>query len=62
MKPVGLIHEDSLKLLKGQVIIVYVSPLQELNVMDDTVLEDHTENPALVQMVFLDDGKSLILS
>ena len=27
--------------------------------MDDTVLESHTENPALVQMVFLDDGKLL---
>ena len=25
--------------------------------MDDTVLESHTENPAHVQMMFLDDGK-----
>ena len=33
--------------------------IQELIVMDDTVLESHTENPALVQMVFLDDGKLL---
>lgn len=25
--------------------------------MDDTVLESHTENPAHVHMMFLDDGK-----
>ncbi|XP_063963942.1 probable JmjC domain-containing histone demethylation protein 2C [Lytechinus pictus] len=30
---------------------------RELRVMDDTVLESHTENPAHIQMMFLDDGK-----
>ncbi|XP_033632768.1 uncharacterized protein LOC117294465 isoform X1 [Asterias rubens] len=34
---------------------------RELIVMDDTVLESHTENPALVQMVFLDDVVSSLL-
>ncbi|XP_022094436.1 probable JmjC domain-containing histone demethylation protein 2C isoform X2 [Acanthaster planci] len=34
---------------------------RELVVMDDTVLESHTENPALVQMVFLDDVVSSLL-
>jgi len=31
--------------------------LQELTVMNDTVLETHEVDPALVQMTFLDDGK-----
>lgn len=30
--------------------------LQELTVTDDTVLEEHSEDPALVQMTLLGDG------
>lgn len=32
------------------------SLLQELTVTDDTVLEEHSEDPALVQMRLLGDG------
>jgi hypothetical protein len=31
-------------------------PLQELTVVDDTVLEEHNEDPSLVQMKLIGDG------
>lgn len=34
--------------------------LQELTVTDDTVLEEHSEDPALVQMRLLGDGGKVI--
>lgn len=36
--------------------------LQTLSLTDDTVLEEHNEDPALIQMRLLDDGgKKIIL-
>ena len=37
----------------NKLLVLY---LQELTVTDDTVLEEHNEDPALVQMKLLGDG------
>ena len=39
-------------------IAFYINPLyfQTLSVTDDTVLEEHNEDPTLIQMHLIDDG------
>lgn len=36
--------------------------LQDLTVTDDTVLEEHNEDPALVQMRLIGDGGNIMIN
>lgn len=46
----------SLKFTFINLQLMYITLFQELTVTDDTVLEEHSEDPALVQMTLLGDG------
>ncbi|KAH9630103.1 hypothetical protein HF086_004809, partial [Spodoptera exigua] len=51
-QPVEFLHDKHLEFLDYANLL----PYQELTVTDDTVLEEHSEDPSLVQMRLLGDG------
>ena len=56
MKYISTIHTA-----RNFVILDYNCSIQEFTLTDDTVLEEHYEDPRLTQMQLLGDGGNLIM-